>query len=65
MITGQRSPRNNLIVDTLRDYGYVDSKGMGIKKKVIPLMKLHNQSEPIFSVTDDYVKTILYRKQGL
>jgi len=65
MIAGQRSPRNNLIVDTLRDYGYVDSKGMGVKKKVIPLMKLHNQTDPIFSVTDDYVKTILYRKQGL
>jgi ATP-dependent DNA helicase RecG len=65
MITGQRSPRNNLIVDTLRDYGYVDSKGMGIKKKVIPLMKLYNQTDPIFLVTDDYVKTILYRKQGL
>jgi ATP-dependent DNA helicase RecG len=29
MIAGQRSPRNPLIVEVLRDYGYVESRGMG------------------------------------
>ena len=62
MIAGQRSPRNPLIVDVLRDYGYVDARGMGIRTKVIPLMKGHNQTEPIFEATEDFLKTILYKR---
>ncbi len=61
MIAGQRSPRNPLIVDILRDYNYVDRRGMGIRNKVIPLMRQENHSEPVFELTDDYLKTILYK----
>lgn len=39
MLAGQRSTRNQLIMEILRDYGYVDSKGMGVRIKVGPLMK--------------------------
>lgn len=59
MVDGQRSPRNPMIMDILRDYGYVDSRGMGIRKKVIPLMKRANNTEPDFELTEDYLKTIL------
>jgi len=62
MILGQRSPRNPIIMEVLRDYGYVDSRGMGVRTKVIPLMKSINQTEPIFEVTEDYLKTTLLRK---
>lgn len=62
MVAGQRSPRNTLMMEILRDYGYVDSRGMGIRTKVIPLMKQMNQTDPIFEATDDYLKTVLYRK---
>lgn len=61
MIAGQRSPRNNIIMEILRDYGYVDARGMGIRTKVIPLMKKINHMEPIFDATDDYLKTTLPR----
>jgi len=61
MIAGQRSPRNILIMEVLRDYGYVDYRGMGIRTKVVPLMKRMNHVEPIFEATEDYVKTILPR----
>ena len=64
MIAGQRSPRNHIIVDVLRDYGYVDARGMGVRTKVIPLMKQHNGIEPVFEATDDYLKTVLYRKKS-
>ncbi|MBL6987730.1 MAG: putative DNA binding domain-containing protein [Methylobacter sp.] len=64
MIAGQRSPRNVLIMEVLRDYGYVDYRGMGIRTKVVPLMKRMNHVEPIFEVTEDYVKTILPRAKG-
>jgi ATP-dependent DNA helicase RecG len=64
MIAGQRSPRNPLIVNLLRDYGYVDARGMGVRTKIIPLMKAENNQEPIFEATDDYVKVILRRKSN-
>jgi len=64
MVAGQRSPRNTLIMEILRDYGYVDSRGMGVRTKVIPLMKKFNQIDPIFEATDDYLKTILPRKRA-
>jgi len=62
MIAGQRSPRNPLIVEILRDYGYVESRGMGVRTKVIPLMKMNNMTEPVFQATEDYLCTILHRK---
>ena len=62
MIAGQRSPRNPLIVEMLRDYGYVDARGMGIRTRVIPLMRAHNEVDPVFEATDDYLKTTLPRR---
>lgn len=62
MIAGQRSPRNPLIMEILRDYEYVDSRGMGVRTKIIPLMRQHNHSDPVFEHTEDFLKTTLYRK---
>lgn len=62
MIAGQRSPRNPIIMEVLRDYGYVDFRGMGVRTKVIPLMKQFNQTTPIFEATEDYLKTVLPKK---
>jgi ATP-dependent DNA helicase RecG len=63
MLAGQRSPRNPLIVDILRDYGYVDARGMGVRTKIVPLMRLENGCDPVFELTDDYLKTVLRRKR--
>ena len=63
MIAGQRSPRNPLIVEILRDYGYVESRGMGVRTKIIPLMRSENQTDPIFDATEDYLRTVLPRKR--
>lgn len=62
MIAGQRSPRNPIIMEVLRDYGYVDARGMGIRTKVIPFMRRLNHADPIFEATEDYLKTTLPRK---
>jgi len=64
MISGQRLARNLIIAEVLRDYGYVDNRGMGVRTKVIPLMKAQNTVEPVFEATEDYLKTVLYRKKG-
>lgn len=59
MIAGQRSPRNPIIVDVLRDYGYVDARGMGVRNKIIPLVREATGKEPVFAETDDYLRTVL------
>ena len=62
MVAGQRSARNLIIVEVLRDYGYVDARGMGVRTKVIPALKARGL-EPIFQATDDYVKTLLRKAE--
>lgn len=61
MKAGQRSPRNTLIMEVLRDYGYVDYRGMGVRTKIVPLTRALTGKEAEFVVTDDYLKTTLYR----
>ena len=62
MIAGQRSPRNPLITEVLRDYGYVDYRGMGVRTKIVPLTRAHTGREPDFVATEDHLNTTLYRK---
>lgn len=59
MIAGQRSPRNTIIMEVLKDYAYVDARGMGVRTKIIPLVKELNKTEPLFEPTEDYLKTVL------
>ncbi len=59
MRAGQRSMRNQIIMEVLRDYGYVDARGMGVRTKVIPLMRAANGREPLFQATDDFMRTVL------
>lgn len=61
MKAGQRSPRNTLIMEVLRDYGYVDYRGMGVRTKIVPLTKALTGKDPVFDLTDDYLKTVLFR----
>ncbi len=61
MIAGQRSPRNTLIVEVLRDYGYVDARGMGVRNKIIPLLREQNGVEPEFQATEDYLQLVMRR----
>jgi ATP-dependent DNA helicase RecG len=51
-------------MEVLRDYGYVDSRGMGVRTKIIPLMKRLNHVEPIFEATEDYLKTVLLKNHS-
>ena len=64
MLAGQRSARNSLIVEVLRDYGYVDARGMGVRNKIIPLVLEQNGLEPQFLSTEDYLKVVMYRGQS-
>ena len=46
MKSGVRYARNQTLVNVMRDYGYVDARGMGVRNKVIPGMHAHNGTEP-------------------
>lgn len=61
MLAGQRSPRNPLLVEVMRDYGYVDARGMGVRRKIVPLVRAATGRDAVFEVTDDYVRVILPR----
>lgn len=61
MKAGQRSPRNTIIMEVLRDYGYVDYRGMGVRTKIVPLTKALTGKDPDFELTEDHLKTVLYR----
>ena len=44
--SGARYARNQTLVNVMRDYGYIDPRGMGVRKKIIPGMRAHNGTEP-------------------
>ena len=61
MVAGQRVPRNLLISEVLRDYNYADARGMGVRNKIIPLMRAHNGVDPEFEATEDHLRLTLRR----
>ncbi|MBI4777829.1 transcriptional regulator, partial [Candidatus Desantisbacteria bacterium] len=46
MKAGQRSHRNPILVEIARDYGYMEARGMGIRKKVLPLIRKYSGKDP-------------------
>ena len=46
MRSAVRYSRNQTLVNVMRDYGYVDARGMGVRNKMIPGMRTHNGTEP-------------------
>jgi ATP-dependent DNA helicase RecG len=61
MKLGLRVPRNPILIQTLRDYGYVEHMGMGVRNKIIKGMIDHNGKEPIFIADEDRLAVKLRR----
>ncbi|MDE2877216.1 MAG: putative DNA binding domain-containing protein [Gemmatimonadota bacterium] len=57
MKSGMRYARNQTLVNVMRDYGYVDARGMGVRIKIIPGMLEHNGTEPDL-IEDEYRFTV-------
>ena len=62
MRSGQRYARNQTLVNVMRDYGYVDARGMGIRNKIIPGMLAHNGTEPDL-IAEEYRFTVRLWKE--
>jgi len=54
--------KDTVIMEVMREYGYVDFRGMGLRTKVVPLMRSHNGCDPIFEATEDYLKVTLPKR---
>ena len=61
MIAGRRSPRNLLISDVMRDLGYADARGMGVRNKIIPLLQERNGVAPEFEANEDHLRLTMRR----
>lgn len=46
MRQGYRAARNEILKEILRDYGYVEHRGMGVRRKIVHGMREHNGTEP-------------------
>ena len=55
--SGVRYARNQTLVNFMRDYRYIDARGMGIMHKVLPAMAAHNGTEPEF-IADEHSLTV-------
>lgn len=65
MLAGQRSARNSIIVEIMRDYGYVDSRGMGVRRKIVPLTRDFTGKDAAFDLTDDYLRVVIPARLAL
>lgn len=61
MKAGCRIARNQLIMQTLKDYGLVEHMGMGVKNKIIKGMVTYNKKAPVFVVNEYQVKVVLFK----
>ena len=41
-----RDAHNPTLVNVMRDYAYIDTRGMGIRNTIIPVMRAHNGTAP-------------------
>lgn len=59
MLAGQRSARNPIIMEVMRDYGYVEQRGMGVRRKIVPLTREFTGQDALFEATEDFVRVTL------
>lgn len=59
---GQQYPRNPIIIRVTKDYGFIDDRGLGIRRRVIPILHKEGFPEPVFESTDDFFKIKIYAK---
>jgi len=61
MKAGTRATRNQLLMDVMRDYSYVERSGMGVRRKIIKGMIDHNGKEPGLVEADERFTVTLFK----
>ena len=57
-----RVARNELLKEILRDYGYIEHYGMGVRNRIIESMRRHNRTEPDLVEQDDRFVVRLWKQ---
>ncbi len=57
-----RVARNELLKEILRDYGYIEHFGMGVRNRIIASMRRHNGTEPDLEEDDDRFVVRLWKQ---
>ena len=63
MKAGMRYARNQTLVNVMRDYKYVDFRGMGVRNKIIPGMRAHNGTESEFVAEESRFTIRLWKER--
>ena len=45
---GQQYPRNPILIKTAKDYKFIEDRGLGIRRQVLPIMRQMGFKEPVF-----------------
>lgn len=61
MREGCRATRNQVVMDTLRDYGYIENAGLGVPRKIVHGMREHNGTEPDLVEEEDRFTVRLWK----
>lgn len=61
MRSGYRATRNELVKEVLRDYRYVDARGLGVPRKIVRLMREINGTDSDLIEEDDRFVVRLWR----
>lgn len=61
MKAGARYARNQNLVNFMRDYNYVEARGMGVRNKIIRGMRAHNGTEPDLMAEDSRFTVRLWK----
>jgi len=62
MRSGCRSARNQLLVNIMHEYGYLEHFGMGIPRKIIKGMLAHNGTTPDLIAEDETFTIRLWKR---
>ena len=61
MRAGYRATRNELVMEVLRDYRYVEATGLGVPRKIVRGMREHNGTDPDLIEEDDRFTVRLWK----
>ena len=61
MRVGCRSVRNVILKDVMRDYGYLEHMGMGVRRKIVRGMLEHNGTDPDLVAEDEQFTVVLWK----
>lgn len=64
MRAGYRASRNELVKEVLRDYRYIEATGLGVPRKIIEGMRVHNGTVPELVEEDSRFVVRLWKEQS-